>query len=115
MNTTRRTPTLRHRRTTYSTANSENVPEDVRKLSAPHASSVIRKNRAKIIRAVAKKTGEFPLALDAAIDDMITRCKALKLRSPRAEQTVRSEITAMLSSKAIHTHYSTTRRHWFAV
>ena len=90
-------------------------PVDARKMSAPHASSVIRKNRARIIRAVAKKTGEFPLALDAAIDDMITRCKALKLRSPRSEQTVRSEITAMLSSKAIHTHYSTTRRHWFAV
>lgn len=90
-------------------------PEDARKPSAPHASSIIRKNRAKIIRAVAKRTGEFPLALDAAIDDMITRCKALKLKSPRAETTVRAEITAMLSSKAIHTHYSTTRRHWFAV
>lgn len=90
-------------------------PEDARKPNAPHASSIIRKNRAKIIRAVAKRTGEFPLALDAAIDDMITRSKALKLRSPRAETIVRTEITAMLSSKAIHTHYSTTRRHWFAV
>ncbi|MEZ5958825.1 MAG: putative zinc-binding metallopeptidase [Hyphomonadaceae bacterium] len=83
--------------------------------NAPLASSIIRNNRGRIIRAVAKRTGEFPLALDAALDDMITRCKALNLRSPRAEQTVRSEITAMLSSKAIHTHYSTTRRHWFAV
>lgn len=81
---------------------------------APHASSVVRKNRAKIIRAVAKKTGEYPLPLDAAIDDMITRCKALKLRSPRPEAQVRSDITAMLSSKAIHTHYTTTRRR-FAV
>ncbi|ANP45553.1 putative zinc-binding metallopeptidase [Candidatus Viadribacter manganicus] len=90
-------------------------PEDPRKMNAPQASSIIRKNRARIIRAVAKGTGEFPLALNAAIDDMITRCKALKLRSPRAEQTVRAEITAMLSSKAIHSHYLTTRRHWFAV
>jgi hypothetical protein len=80
-----------------------------------HASSIIRKNRAKIIRSVAKQTGEYPFAVDAALDDMITRCKALNLRSPRSEQTVRSEITAMLSSKAVHTHYSTTRRHWFAV
>lgn len=90
-------------------------PQDARKPNAPYASSIIRNNRGKIIRAVAKRTGEFPLALDAAIDDMITRSKALKLRSPRAETTVRAEITAMLSSKAIHTHYSTTRRHWFAV
>jgi hypothetical protein len=64
---------------------------------------------------VARQTGEYPFAVDAAIDDMITRCKALKLLSPRSEQTVRAEITAMLSSKAVHTHYSTTRRHWFAV
>lgn len=82
---------------------------------APHASSIIRRNRAEIIRTVAKRTGEYPFAVDVAIDDMITRCKALKLRAPRSEQTVRSEITAMLSSKAVHTHYSTTRRHWFAV
>lgn len=90
-------------------------PDNARKNGAPHASSIIRKNRAKIIRAVAGQTGEYPFAVDAAIDDMITRCKALKLLSPRAEQTVRVEITAMLSSKAVHTHYSTTRRHWFAV
>ncbi|MEZ5955940.1 MAG: putative zinc-binding metallopeptidase [Hyphomonadaceae bacterium] len=90
-------------------------PVDVRKPNAPHASSIIRNNRGRIIRAVAKRTGEFPLALDAAIDDMIARAKALKLKSPRAETIVRAEITAMLSSKAIHTHYSTTRRHWFAV
>ncbi len=90
-------------------------PENARKMNAPQASSIIRKNRARIIRAVAKGTGEFPLALNAAIDDMITRSKALKLRSPRAEQTVRADITAMLSSKAIHSHYLTTRRHWFAV
>lgn len=90
-------------------------PENARKMNAPQASSIIRKNRARIIRAVAKGTGEFPLALNAAIDDMITRSKALKLRSPRAETTVRADITAMLSSKAIHSHYLTTRRHWFAV
>ncbi|MBL8546241.1 MAG: putative zinc-binding metallopeptidase [Hyphomonadaceae bacterium] len=90
-------------------------PEDARKMNAPQASSIIRKNRARIIRAVAKRTGEFPLALNAAIDDMISRCNALKLRSPRGETTVRAEITAMLSSKAIHTHYLATRRHWFAV
>lgn len=90
-------------------------PADARKPNAPHASSIIRNNRGRIIRAVAKRSGEFPLALDAAIDDMIVRAKALKLRSPRAETIVRAEITAMLSSKAIHTHYSTTRRHWFAV
>ncbi|MGD9968277.1 MAG: putative zinc-binding metallopeptidase [Hyphomonadaceae bacterium] len=88
---------------------------DARAHRAPHASSLIRRNRARIIGTVAQRTGEYPLALDAAIDDMITRCKALNLRAPRSEQKVLAEITAILSSKAIHTHYSTTRRHWFAV
>jgi hypothetical protein len=82
---------------------------------APHASSLIRRNRAQIIRSVAKWTGEYPLAIDAAIDDMIDRCRALKLRAPVGEPQVRLELTAMLSSKAVYTHYSSSRRHWFAV
>jgi hypothetical protein len=46
---------------------------------------------------------------------MVDRCRALKLRAPGAEGKVRMELTAMLSSKAVHTHYSPSRRQWFAV
>jgi len=82
---------------------------------APLATGVIRRNRARIIRSVSRWTGEYPLALDAALDDMVVRCRALGLRAPRSEGQVRMELTAMLSSKAVHTHYSPTRRQWFAV
>ena len=89
--------------------------EEPRHARAPHASSVIRRNRALIIRSVSKWTGEYPVALDAAIDDMIARCRALKLRAPGSEHQIRLEITAMLSSRAMHMHYSSSRRQWFAV
>lgn len=82
---------------------------------APQAAAVVRRNRAQIIRSVARWTGEYPVALDAAIDDMIHRCRALKLRAPGDNEQVRLELTAMLASKAVHTHYSASRRQWFAV
>jgi len=83
---------------------------------APLAAAVIKKNRAKIIRTVARDSGEYPIALDAALNDMIARTRALNLRAPRSNQATRLEISAMLTSKAVYSHYSSSsRRHWFAV
>lgn len=83
---------------------------------APLAAAVIRKNRTKVIRAVSHETGEYPVALDAALNDMIARTRALNLRAPRSNQATRLEITAMLTSKTVYSHYaSSSRRHWFAV
>lgn len=82
---------------------------------APLAAAAIRRNRTQIVQSVARWTGEYPIALDAAIDDMIARCRALKLRAPGDDEQVRLELTAMLASKAVHTHYSASRRQWFAV
>jgi putative zinc-binding metallo-peptidase len=83
---------------------------------APLAAAVINKNRAKIIRTVARDSGEYPIALDAALNDMIARTRALNLRAPRSNQATRLEISAMLTSKAVYSHYaSSSRRHWFAV
>jgi hypothetical protein len=83
---------------------------------APLAAAVIKKNRAKIIRTVARESGEYPVALDAALNDMIARTRALNLRAPRSNQATRLEISAMLTSKAVYSHYaSSSRRHWFAV
>jgi hypothetical protein len=82
---------------------------------APQAATLIRLTRSQIIRSVSRWTGEYPVALDAALDDMISRCRALNLRAPGSNTQVRLEITAMLSSKAVYQHYSSTRRQWFAV
>ncbi len=83
--------------------------------TAPQASAVIRRNRSQIRRSVARWTGEYPVALDAALDDMIDRCRALKLRAPSSEQRVRLELTALLSTKAVSSLYTSARRQSFAV
>jgi len=82
---------------------------------APLATTVIRRNRGRIVRAVARESGEYPFALDAALDDMMARTRALNLRAPGPSQKVRRDITAMLTSKAVHSHYLSSRRAWFAV
>lgn len=89
--------------------------DDPRHREAPLASSVIRRNRADIRRSVARWTGEYPLALDAALDDIMDRARAMKLRAPGSEQRMRVELTALLSSKAVHSLYSASRRQSFAV
>jgi hypothetical protein len=83
--------------------------------NAPQAAAVIRKHRSKIMRSVARWTGEYPLALDAALDDVIDRTRALKLRAPGGEQKIRSEMTALLTTKTVTSLYSSGRRQTFAV
>lgn len=89
--------------------------EEPRHRTAPLATAIIRRHRAQIIRSVAQWTGDYPVALDAALDDMTDRCRALNLRAPGASEKVRMDITAMLTSKAVYSLYSSSRRQWFAV
>ncbi len=88
---------------------------ETRHKAAPLASAMIRRNRGEIRRSVARWTGEYPLALDAAIDDIIDRCRALQLRAPGSEERMRLELTALLSTKSVHSLYSSSRRQTFAV
>src|ERR1700722_441809 len=48
---------------------------------AETAASFIRRNRTRVRELVAKWTGEYQLTVDAVLDDMIARCKKLKLRA----------------------------------
>jgi hypothetical protein len=83
--------------------------------AAPAAAAVIRRNRAAIRRSVTRWTGEYPVALDAALDDMIDRTRVMKLRAPGGEARARLELTALLGTKAIYSLYSSSRRQSFAV
>lgn len=89
--------------------------DDARHRRAPLAATVIKQNRSQIVRSASRWSGEYPVALDAALDDMVDRCRVLNLRAPQAAHQVRLDVTAMLTSKAVHAHYSTSRRRWFAV
>jgi hypothetical protein len=82
---------------------------------APSAAVFIRRNRADLRTLVSRWTGEYPLTLDAVMDDMIDRCRVLKLRAPGSEHQMRMHLVALLTSKAVHSLYSAQRRQWFAV
>lgn len=83
--------------------------------NAASASSVIKRHRERIMTSVAYYTGEYPLALDAALEDVIDRTRALKLRTSGSEIRVRNEITALLTKRAVTSLYSAGRRQQFAV
>lgn len=82
---------------------------------APLAAAVIRRHQAAILQSASRWNDERQIAVDAALDDVIKRTRALGLRAPGPMRTLKSEITAMLTSTAVHAHYSTSRRRLFAV
>jgi hypothetical protein len=74
------------------------------------ASTFLEKNRAKIRRKVAKSTGEYQLTLDDVLDEMIGRCRALKLRAVGSERQLIRDFTVLLTAKTVHSLYSPSRR-----
>jgi hypothetical protein len=82
---------------------------------APTAAQFIRRNRAQIRQVVARWTGEYQLTLDSVLDDMIDRCRELKLRAPGPERQLRTDFTVLLTAKTVHSLYSPSRRQWFAL
>ena len=107
----------------YAVATPTSYDRDLRRIfsseprhgQAPPASAFIRQNRAAMRRLVSKWTGEYQLTLDAVLDTMIERCRAMKLRAPGAERQIRLDLTVLLTAKTVHSLYSPSRRQWFAL
>jgi Putative zinc-binding metallo-peptidase len=89
--------------------------DDPRHRRSPAASAFLRRNRARIRQIVSKWTGEYQLTLDAVFDDMIGRCRALKLRAVGSERQLRMEFIVLLTAKTVHSLYSPSRRQWLAL
>ncbi|HKA80835.1 MAG TPA: putative zinc-binding metallopeptidase [Xanthobacteraceae bacterium] len=89
--------------------------DDPRDYRSPAASAFLRHNRAKIRQIVSKWTGEYQLTLDAVFDDMIGRCRELKLRAVGSERQLRMEFIVLLTAKTVHSLYSPSRRQWLAL
>jgi putative zinc-binding metallo-peptidase len=89
--------------------------DDPRDYRSPAASAFLRHNRAKIRQIVSKWTGEYQLTLDAVFDDMIGRCRELKLRAVGPERQLRMEFIVLLTAKTVHSLYSPSRRQWLAL
>jgi hypothetical protein len=89
--------------------------DDPRHSRSQSAAAFLRRNRAKIRRVVSKWTGEYELTLDAVFDDMIGRCRELKLRAVGSERQLLTEFIVLLTAKTVHSLYSPSRRQWLAL
>ena len=81
--------------------------------SRPAASTFIRKNRTKIRQMVARWTGEHQLTLDSMFDDVIDRCRELKLRAVGNKRELLQNLTVLLTAKTVHSLYGPKRKQWF--
>jgi hypothetical protein len=88
---------------------------DPRHRRSPPASLFIRHNRARIRQIVARWTGEYQLTIDALLDDMIVRCRELKLRAVGSERQLIMEFTVLLTAKTVHALFGQLRRKWIAL
>ena len=82
---------------------------------SPPAAAFIRHHRGDIRRLVSKWTGEYQLTLDQVLDEMIERCRELKLRAVGHERQLRTDFTVLLTAKTVHSLYSPQRRQWIAL
>jgi hypothetical protein len=82
---------------------------------AETAASFIRRNRTRVRELVAKWTGEYQLTVDAVLDDMIARCRKLKLRAVGPERRLVIEFTTLLTAKTMHALFGPSRRRWIAL
>jgi hypothetical protein len=49
------------------------------------------------------------------LDEMIERCRELKLRAAGSDRQLRTDFTVLLTAKTVHSLYSPLRRQWIAL
>jgi hypothetical protein len=83
--------------------------------NSPAATAFIRHHRQAIRRLVSKWTGEYQLTIDQVLDEMIERCRVLRLRAVGPARQLRTDFTVLLTAKTVHELYSPMRRQWIAL
>jgi hypothetical protein len=79
------------------------------------AAVFVRRNRARILQLVSKWTREYQPALDAVLNDMIARCRDLRLHAAGPERRLIVDFALLLMARTIDSLYSPARRQWIAV
>jgi len=77
------------------------------------AATFLRRNRREIRRRVSRWTGEYELTLDVVLEDMIGRCRQLKLRAVGPEEELKLNFAILLTAKTMHYVYR--NREWHAL
>lgn len=86
---------------------------DPKDRSAERASTFLRRNRRAIRRMVARWTGEYQFTLDQVLNNVIGRCRELKLRAIGREPRLRVDFAVFLTVQTMHFLYN--RRNWIAL
>ena len=89
--------------------------DDPKHRQSPAASTFLRRNRAEIRQMVSRWTGEYQVTLDSVFDDMIGRCRELKLRAVGSERQLKMDFMVLLTARTVHFLYSPSRRQWLAL
>jgi hypothetical protein len=84
--------------------------DNPRHRKALSASAFLRRNRARIRPIVSRWTGEYQLTIDAVFDDMIARCRELKLKAVGSQRQLRVNFTVLLTAKTVHSLYGSSRK-----
>jgi len=73
----------------------------------PAAATFLRRVRSQVSRRVARTTGAYQYAVDQVLEDIINRCRGLRLRLTAPEEETMIDFAILL---AVHTMSSLTRR-----
>jgi Putative zinc-binding metallo-peptidase len=76
------------------------------------ASTFLRRNRSTIRKMVARWTGEYQVALDMVLQEMIDRCRELRLRAVGRERDLVTDFAVLLTVRTMHFLYSRSGREW---
>ncbi len=87
--------------------------EESRHRGREFASTFLRRNRAEIRGLVSRWTGEYQFTVDQVLNDMIGRCRELKLRAIGSERKLRMDFAVLLTVKTMQFLYN--RRNWVAL
>lgn len=79
------------------------------------AATFLRRNKGEIRRLVSRWTGEYQYTLEVVLNDMIGRCRDLKLRVGSPERDLLMNFSVLLTVKTMHFLYSQGRRDWIAL
>jgi hypothetical protein len=111
----------RQKRRHYTVKHADIYDADLRKIFSPSsrhrghelASAFLRRNRGEIRQMVGRWTGEYQFTLDQVLNDIIGRCRKLRLRAVGSERRLRVDSALLLTVKTMHFLYN--RRNWIAL
>lgn len=76
------------------------------------AAQLLRRIRKDVRRTVARWTGEYQYTIDQVLDDIINRCRELRLRLVESEEQTSMDFTILLTVQTMHYLHTGRHRVW---